>query len=67
MIELTVPCWLPIEDAPLDGTEIIGCSEGHADVEFYRYYDGLWVTRGDYFEPTEALTHWMPKPLPPNT
>ncbi len=59
--------WQPIETAPKDGSEIIGGDRGCGDIEFYRWNDEdkKWLSRGDFYEPTNELTHWMPLPEPP--
>lgn len=52
--------WLPIETAPMDGSEVLCGETGSGDMEFYRFIDGEWRSRGDYFPPNNQLTHWFP-------
>ena len=69
--------WLPIESAPRDGSDILGCvkisktTAGHkigGDIKIAKsffhsdYYGQIWIRQtGDQFFPT----HWMPLPQPP--
>lgn len=59
--EQAKPQWLPIENAPRDGTHIITyeCDK----------YSVLWIEEAWWFEgkwePADEPTHWMPLPAPP--
>lgn len=58
--------WRPIEDAPKDGTPIIGawqCLNGTWDMDIVRFVDWDWWNY--YFDGTHTPTHWMTLPDPP--
>ena len=52
--------WQPIDTAPKDGTEIIVCVAGTADVEFVRWHHVEWLDRTA--DPFDGATHWMSLP-----
>lgn len=68
--------WQPIETAPKDGTEVLGCEEvrittaghkvgGHVFIAHFvkdEFYIGKWISTSGFVQPT----HWMPLPTPPN-
>ena len=58
--------WMPIESAPLDGTNFLGWEDGSFWVAWYGWdgNDGKPVFyNGDV---SVDITHWMPLPNPPN-
>jgi hypothetical protein len=59
--------WLPIESAPRDGTNILGC-DGEKMTAVYWNYFGYWELSvcGIYTEDAEwHPTHWRPLPAAP--
>ena len=65
--------WRPIETAPKDGTQILGCaiSAPEYDPSVTAFVNDEWQTSdlddGQYVPATwtEAISHWRPLPTPP--
>jgi hypothetical protein len=51
--------WQPIETAPKDGTDILGCWVRSNVMGVVSYFDGIWLEND---EKVSAPSHWMPLP-----
>jgi hypothetical protein len=55
--------WQPIESAPRDGTDILGCWCRSNVMGVVSYFGGIWLEND---EKVSAPSHWMPLPDPPD-
>ena len=72
-----IPLWLPIAEAPHDGTSVLGYGHGVFAVAFWWVQSGCWLqsdisrndTRSHYILPSRYIewdpTHFMPLPPGP--
>jgi len=66
LIREALPQWRSIEEAPKDGTYILGYDYGMVTTVFYYYGKWEMAVCGSYTEDTTwEPTHWQPLPKPP--
>ena len=68
--QATEPAWRPIESAPKDGTEIIGCWPSYIDSGSFarvtcKYVGWSWVTTDFMGTELAQPTYWSPLPAAP--
>lgn len=64
--QVLVPGWLPISEAPVDGTNILlARADGDFPIVAYAYSDGAFMCRREDDLLYPQPTHWMPLLSPP--